>query len=271
MSREKLQEAKSLIQEKRFDEARAILRSMPDDPTAQNWLAKLNEKVPEKMPTPEKTSRRLPVVGIIAGAAILLVLILLGILALSNNKDPESYTEADLKRALLTLDDMPSGWSARPEEDDEEDDEESNSFLCGSELDIDTDALVSANAQFAGGELAPLVLQGVAVFPEGEAKKLFEEFTNALETCKERQDEDEMTWHIAKMSFPEFGNDSAAFRISTSDIPLVGVFEMQLVITQSGDFLNVVMHADIGMDGVDTDQTEKFARRADEKLRDVIG
>lgn len=41
MSREKLQEALLLINEKRYEEARAILRTL-DNPTARKWMAKLD-------------------------------------------------------------------------------------------------------------------------------------------------------------------------------------------------------------------------------------
>lgn len=56
MSRSKLQAARELINELNYDAARAILRSLPDDPTALEWLAKLDKIAPEKpaiTPTPD--------------------------------------------------------------------------------------------------------------------------------------------------------------------------------------------------------------------------
>lgn len=41
-----LMQAKQLIDEQRYEEARSILQSMPDNETAQNWLARLNERAP---------------------------------------------------------------------------------------------------------------------------------------------------------------------------------------------------------------------------------
>lgn len=46
MARQELQLAKELISEKQFDKARMLLLQMKDDPTAQKWLAKLDEIVP---------------------------------------------------------------------------------------------------------------------------------------------------------------------------------------------------------------------------------
>lgn len=47
MSKAKLKAARDLINELNYDAARAILRTMPDDPTAQQWLAKLARIAPE--------------------------------------------------------------------------------------------------------------------------------------------------------------------------------------------------------------------------------
>jgi len=50
MSKAKLEAARELITDKHYTEARAILRTMSADPTAQRWLAKLDSLIP---PAPE--------------------------------------------------------------------------------------------------------------------------------------------------------------------------------------------------------------------------
>lgn len=47
MSANTLQTARGLIQQKRYDEARALLQLIPYDPTAQQWLTKLNQVAPD--------------------------------------------------------------------------------------------------------------------------------------------------------------------------------------------------------------------------------
>jgi len=49
MNSEQLQQARSFIEQKRYDEARAILRTMPSDLTAQKWLLRLEQIAPENM------------------------------------------------------------------------------------------------------------------------------------------------------------------------------------------------------------------------------
>lgn len=48
--RAQLQHARDLIMQKQFAEARAILRALPHNTTAQKWLAKLDEIAPEAAP-----------------------------------------------------------------------------------------------------------------------------------------------------------------------------------------------------------------------------
>ncbi len=52
MSKAKLEAARELITDKHYAEARALLRTMSTDPTAQRWLAKLDSLIPP-VPTPE--------------------------------------------------------------------------------------------------------------------------------------------------------------------------------------------------------------------------
>jgi len=47
--KQKMLEARELIQQKRYDEARAILKTV-DHPTAQEWLVKLDTVAPRKVP-----------------------------------------------------------------------------------------------------------------------------------------------------------------------------------------------------------------------------
>ncbi|MBK8032227.1 MAG: hypothetical protein IPK17_22665 [Chloroflexi bacterium] len=46
MSQTKLQAARELIQEKQYAAARAVLETLPTDPAAKQWLAKLNQIAP---------------------------------------------------------------------------------------------------------------------------------------------------------------------------------------------------------------------------------
>lgn len=72
MSKQRLQAARELIQQKKYAEARRILKGM-DDPTAIKWLAKLDEIAPEEALTePHQTNSRslVVVLGFVASLII---------------------------------------------------------------------------------------------------------------------------------------------------------------------------------------------------------
>ena len=50
MTQERLQQAQQLLKQRKFDEARAILDSISENPTAQKWLQKLDEIAPRPKP-----------------------------------------------------------------------------------------------------------------------------------------------------------------------------------------------------------------------------
>jgi hypothetical protein len=56
MTQERLQQAQQFLKQRKFDQARDILESIADNPTAQKWLAKLDEIAPRpKQPAAPET------------------------------------------------------------------------------------------------------------------------------------------------------------------------------------------------------------------------
>lgn len=90
MSKAKLEAAHELIKEKKYAEARAILRTLQTDPTAQRWLAKLDEIAPER--------RRsyLPFVALGCSAIILIAAVLAVLAILANQRQPQPAAQAAL-------------------------------------------------------------------------------------------------------------------------------------------------------------------------------
>lgn len=58
MSQTKLQSARELIQEHNYTAARAVLETMPDDPTARRWLRRLNKQERPVAPIVQAAPRR---------------------------------------------------------------------------------------------------------------------------------------------------------------------------------------------------------------------
>ncbi len=62
MSKAKLKVARDLINELNYEAARAVLRGLPDDPTAREWLAKLDRIAPEAPPAEAGKTAPVPAV-----------------------------------------------------------------------------------------------------------------------------------------------------------------------------------------------------------------
>lgn len=101
--------AKQLIEEKHFDEARAILKKL-DHPTATRWLAKLDEIAPP--PKPQKQKQKFsPLLLASAGAGLLVLLIFL-VFVLSNRVSgtpDQTHVSADGTFSFR----YPDGWNVQ--------------------------------------------------------------------------------------------------------------------------------------------------------------
>ncbi len=69
MSKAKMEAAKELIQEKKYAEARAILKTV-DHPTAAEWVAKIDERVKAEHP---KSGKKRTLIAVGATIALLLI------------------------------------------------------------------------------------------------------------------------------------------------------------------------------------------------------
>ncbi len=81
LSKIKLEAARELIEEKKYDEARAILRTLKTDPTAQRWLAELDVTEPE----PDSRAVLLLAVALVV---LLVVLVIGGAFVLLTRNQP---------------------------------------------------------------------------------------------------------------------------------------------------------------------------------------
>ncbi|MEO8613162.1 MAG: hypothetical protein ABI690_35045 [Chloroflexota bacterium] len=92
MSQQKMLAAKKLLQEKRYDEARKILKTI-NHPTAKEWLAKLDKIAPEK--------KRLSPTFLIAGVVGLVFLFTLLFLISNARPQTSTSTSAMLPTAIM--------------------------------------------------------------------------------------------------------------------------------------------------------------------------
>jgi hypothetical protein len=179
--------------------------------------------------------------------------------AASTDDGPPST--AELRSALLTLDDMPAGWSSVPY------DPESDDNVCPAEvagpLGLDTEPS-SAAAQYAASPVrGPSVAEAVQVVPTGRGDELMPIVHDALAAC-DGQVFSRRTARVSELGFPNVGDDSAAYTINLGGIQIVVVYVV------SGDIAIVLSAYDLtGGDPVAL--LKQYAPRAVDAAERVLG
>ena len=178
-------------------------------------------------------------------------------------------TAEELSAALLTLDDMPTGWTISPPDEDDDDD---GTELCGQEFGEVAEAVDRAEASFNQSDLGPFIVQTLGLFREGEAGQNLALFVEAAGSCSEwtavDSEGEETNWRISALSFPKFGDETFAFRLS-SDPTIIGIVTVDAIIVRRGDVILLLAHLAFGFEGVDSELTESLTRIADEKLENI--
>ena len=151
-------------------------------------------------------------------------------------------TDADLQPMLLTVDDMPTGWSI-----DTTDSSNSSDGMpkCLQELDsLDTGPSdASAEAKFIGSASGlPAADETIGPFGPG-APSTFDQATAFLDSCSDvsfDSDGQHISGTMGKMAFPAVGDQSAAWRMSytVQGLPLT----IDVVLARQGD-LGVLVSA----------------------------
>jgi hypothetical protein len=165
---------------------------------------------------------------------------------------------------LLTVDDLPTGWSEAPELT--EDDEESGAAeLCADVVGPDLD-VPNAERGFKAGDLGPFLLHAVAIVDdEAQARDVMSRFTTCIQDPPAAGG-----FTVAPLSFPSLGDETVAARLSLdaqSSEDDGGGFPatVDLAMIRQGRLVTIV--AGIGVfEAVDPQVLEGAARVAAERL-----
>ncbi len=179
-----------------------------------------------------------------------------------------SESPAALADALLTLDDMPTGWTTAPELLDDEDDGDDGDGdgdgddECNFEPKLDDDD--QADAAFKEGELGPFVLSSVGRFEdEDTAIAYLEEFQTFIDRCQSFE-EDGVSNTVSPLSFPAFGDSSFAFRLTVDD-PEGFTANANVIVIRKNELATYVVVL-TALEAPDAALTEELATIATERL-----
>lgn len=175
--------------------------------------------------------------------------------------------QIDLTRALLSLEDMPTGFTTVPPDDEDD----RGSQPCGKSTELRHNAVETKEAEFTKGAFGPIISHVASTFKSGEAKDRFDQARTIFEGCPSWTETDEkgetVEYRLSPLSFPRLGDQAYAMRM---DVKTGGaVAQADIVFVRRGDVIFLLGNTvgGLGVAMVDSALTEQLARKAVEKLQ----
>jgi hypothetical protein len=182
-------------------------------------------------------------------------------------------SQEQLEQALLTVTDLPTGYTQGDPGRDDDTPTQSDDPECAARFDaVDASgkqAVTTAEASFEGPGLGTLLEQSLASFDdEARLRERLTTVTELLSECPAFTMTDaggvESTVSISPLSFPALGDETVALglAIETPQLPL----RLNLVVTRVGNHLQTVYQGGLAADAA---ALEQAARKGTEKLQAV--
>lgn len=168
-----------------------------------------------------------------------------------------------LSRVMWELSDMPSGWSAGDPGDGTDDEDN----FCG--VNVSQQSKNKASVTFGQSAFGPLAVQSAALYTVGDAKKSMDTVRDGFKKCGSSwtsADNPPQTWTVAPLSFPKIGDETFTVRLTTTEIPLFGSAQIDLVFFRRGPVTEVLGYITFGPAVAVPGPLEALANKADEKL-----
>ena len=187
-------------------------------------------------------------------------------------------TDERLSDALLTIEDMPTGWTLTPPYEEDDNRADPYDVVFGQ---LDQDASACVRADFQESEFGPMadLVHVIYLFPDGKAKRAIEAKRAMVEVCDDFDSYTEwaevakintdMIWKDRSLSFPKIGDETFAFRRSGAS--RLGAVELDVIVWRRGDIAEVIIYSTrVDFEGLDSEETEALVYLSDEKLKAIL-
>lgn len=151
----------------------------------------------------------------------------------------KTLTEAELKAALLTVQDLPTGYSVGESEEDEDSTVDAGSDECSEKYEAlgeadEKDVSAEAEASFEGPSLGTILEQGLESYEDEDVpEQRFDDVLAVLNECPSFTDTDEAgektEFTVSSLSFPKMGDDTVALNIKVKTSEFQGVVNFVVV------------------------------------------
>ena len=157
-------------------------------------------------------------------------------------------TDAQLQSALLTVTDLPTGWSTTPPSPNK-------MGVCQPLVDKAITPAAIAEADFVRGKNVPFLGERLAAYPDdATAARAFDNFQSSASTC-----------NIGQLSVPPLGDRTIGYRQTLNQGGASVVVDTTLI--QQGPLLVYTGYGDFG---ADTEQLATFTKLAYEKAANTL-
>lgn len=170
--------------------------------------------------------------------------------------DPGS---SELEAALISLDDLPEGWTEVPVSDDDgETDPDEGEGTCVEEaldaagVSIEDDAF-TAEREFSQGDFGPFLQASIGEVGDDQAEQALTSLPVAIEGCDGVADPDGTVWTYEPLDVPTIGDESYVVRLATGE----GDEQLQAItaFARVGPHLLFIATLAFGAEGPDVDLT----------------
>ncbi|GAB6984822.1 hypothetical protein [Nocardioides pyridinolyticus] len=186
----------------------------------------------------------------------------------------DQLTEAQIDAALLTVGDLPSGWTKSPEEADDDSEDTIEPARCQEVIDAlddsSSDAATEGEANFnRGGAFGTIMSETISSYADEVDADVVQHIADAFSDCptftSTDADGEVSKVTVSPMSFANLGDQTLAVAMSFES----SMFTVQVNVAYVVIGHNVLALINGGVGGADGAELEKFAKLAVSKLEDT--
>ncbi|MEV6851675.1 hypothetical protein [Actinoplanes sp. NPDC051411] len=181
------------------------------------------------------------------------------------------FSAKQLEDALLSVSELPTGWSVDPESDNSSTKDSSGEYAECPQLGAVIQRYRDAPAAEFKSPAAAAFSEGLLSLPPAEAKKMLTDFSAAVAACRKLSIDGgygrSFDMFMSGLSFPQVGDETFAFRATAQTVG-VTVSMDQVLVRRAGVVLAISNLTTGGT--ADTTATEDVTRRALSKVDKVL-
>jgi len=205
------------------------------------------------------------------------------------SEPPEKVaSDSELQAGLLTVQDLPTGWSPKPAESPSPTPSSTSSATpeCTKTLIRKAETPAYVETSFQKSEFHQLSQLLISFKSRNEAKSKFKELEARSQRCQSWTEEDAESsskYSLAPLSFPNLGDETLAFKMKGEykskpgsdedfNLELTGSADADIVVIRLGKLFIVIAHQAVSLfepATVDSKETETISRKAVERAKAI--